>query len=72
MKHVNRILDELRQEHNLLQHTIDTLERLSRGQRKRRCRPPAWLKDTATRCGVQSKQNSHKQSRTRKGAVEVS
>ena len=42
---VNRILNELRQEHDLLQHTIVTLERLVRGQGKRRGRPPAWLKE---------------------------
>ena len=69
---VNRILDELKQEHDLLQHTIDALERLARSQGKRRGRPPAWLKDTVTRRGVQSRQNSPKQSRTRKGAVEAS
>ena len=64
---VNRILDELKQEHDLLQDTIDSLERLARGQGRRRGRPPAWLKDTATRRGVQSGQNAHKQSRIRKG-----
>ena len=49
MMDVNRILDELKQEHDLLQHTIDTLERLARSQGKRRGRPPAWLKEAATR-----------------------
>ena len=68
---VNRILNELRQEHDLLQHTIDTLERLARGQGKRRGRPPAWLKEPRRR-RVRSKQNVYKQSRTRKGAVEGS
>ena len=62
---VNRILNELRQERDLLQHTIDTLERLARGQGKRRGRPPAWLKQ-ATHRRVPSNQNTHKQSRTRK------
>ncbi len=65
---VNRILDELKQEHDLLQHTIDSLERLARGQGKRRGPPPAWLKDPATRHGLQSRQNAHKQSRARQGA----
>ncbi len=64
---VNKILDELRQEHDLLQHTIDTLERLARGQGKRRGRPPAWLKETGTRRMPQSRQNAHKPSRARKG-----
>ena len=36
---VNKILNELKQELDLLQHTIDTLERLARGQGKRRGRP---------------------------------
>ena len=66
---VNKILNELRQERDLLQHAIDTLERLARGQGKRRGRPPAWLKETATRRGLRSRQNAHKQSRTRKGTV---
>ena len=69
---VNKILHELKQEHDLLQHTIDTLERLARGQGKRRGRPPAWLKDAANRPSAQSRQNAHKQSRTRKGAVKAS
>ncbi len=68
---VNRILNELRQERNLLQHTIDTLERLARGQGKRRGRPPAWLKEP-TRRRPRSRKNAHKQSRARKGAVEAS
>ena len=69
---VNKILDELRQEHDLLEHTIDTLETLARGQGKRRGRPPAWLKEEAARPTVQSSQNAHKGSRARKGAVEAS
>ena len=64
---LNRILHELKQEHDLLQHTIDALERQARGQGKRRGRPPAWLKEPATRRGPQSRPNAHKQSRTRKG-----
>ena len=64
---VNRILDELKQEHAFLQHTIDALERLARGQGKRRGRPPAWLKDTAPRRAPQPRQDSPRQSRTRKG-----
>ena len=68
---VNKILNELRQERDLLQHAIDTLERLARGQGKRRGRPPAWLKEAATRRTSQSRHNTRKQSRARKGAVEV-
>ena len=56
---VNKILDELRQEYDLLQHTIDTLERLARGQGKRRGRPPAWLKEpTRRRSGGLSRSRS--------------
>ena len=68
---VNSILSELRQEHDLLQHTIDTLEALARGQGKRRGRPPAWLK-ASTRRRVPSNRNANKLSRARKGAVEDS
>ena len=46
---VNKILSELKQEHDLLQHTIDTLEALARGRGKRRGRPPAWLKEAGAR-----------------------
>ncbi len=69
---VNKILNELKQELDLLQHTIDTLERLARGQGKRRGRPPAWLKEAGARRTSPSRQKAHKQSRARKGAVEPS
>ena len=40
---LNRILNELKQEHELVQDTIVSLERPARGAGKRRRRPPAWL-----------------------------
>ena len=69
---VNKILNELRRERDLLQHTIETLEALARGQGKRRGRPPAWLKEAPRHRTPQSRQSAHKQSRARKGAVEAS
>jgi hypothetical protein len=40
---VTKILAELKAERAHLEEAIVTLERLSRGQAKRRGRPPAWL-----------------------------
>ncbi len=40
---VNRILTELRTEHELVVDAIVNLERLARGRGKRRGRPPKWL-----------------------------
>jgi hypothetical protein len=40
---VTKILAELKVERAHLEEAILTLERLSRGQGKRRGRPPAWL-----------------------------
>ena len=57
---VNKILNELKQEHDLLQHAIDTLEALARGQGKRRGRPPAWLKEAGAR------RNSSRPTKTRR------
>ena len=37
------MLSELRQEREQIEEAIMTLERLARGQGKRRGRPPAWL-----------------------------
>ena len=40
---VVKMLSELRQEREQIEEAILTLERLARGQGKRRGRPPAWL-----------------------------
>ena len=40
---LNRILTELRTEHQLIVDAIVNLERLVRGRGKRRGRPPKWL-----------------------------
>jgi hypothetical protein len=39
-----KMLAELRAEHSRLEEAIMTLERLARGQGKRRGRPPNWMK----------------------------
>jgi len=38
-----KMLAELRQEREAIEEAILTLERLARGQGKRRGRPPAWM-----------------------------
>ena len=43
---VTKILAELKAERSQLEEAIITLERLVRGQGKRRGRPPAWLSAT--------------------------
>jgi hypothetical protein len=40
---VTKILTELRREREAIEEAIITLERLARGQGKRRGRPPAWM-----------------------------
>lgn len=40
---ITKMLAELRQERQTIEEAILTLERLSRGQGKRRGRPPAWM-----------------------------
>jgi hypothetical protein len=42
---VNNILDELRQEREMIEEAILSMERLARGRGKRRGRPPAWMKE---------------------------
>jgi len=48
---VTRILLELRQERTQLEEAILSLERLARGQGRRRGRPPAWLAGPTKRRG---------------------
>jgi hypothetical protein len=40
---VNKMLADLRQERENIEQAILTLERLARGQVRRRGRPPAWM-----------------------------
>jgi hypothetical protein len=40
---IAKMLAELRQERTAIEEAIVTLERLARGQGKRRGRPPAWM-----------------------------
>ena len=40
---ITKMLAELRQERQSIEEAILTLERLARGQGKRRGRPPAWM-----------------------------
>jgi len=40
---VLKMLSDLRQEREQIEEAIITLERLARGQGKRRGRPPAWM-----------------------------
>jgi hypothetical protein len=40
---INKMLAELRTEREQVEEAIMVLERLARGQGKRRSRPPAWM-----------------------------
>ena len=40
---VTKILADLRQERQAIEEAILTMERLARGQGRRRGRPPAWM-----------------------------
>ena len=44
-----KMLSELRQERTQIEEAILALERLARGQGKRRGRPPAWMTAVKTR-----------------------
>jgi hypothetical protein len=46
---VTKMLAELRQEREQIEEAILTLERLARGQGKRRGRPPLWLAEARKR-----------------------
>lgn len=41
------MLTELREEREQIEHVIASLERLALGGKKRRGRPPAWMKEAA-------------------------
>jgi len=42
---VVKMLDELKREREAIEEAIMTLERLAKGQVKRRGRPPAWMRE---------------------------
>ncbi len=42
---VVKMLDELKREREAIEEAIVTLERLAKGQVKRRGRPPAWMSE---------------------------
>jgi hypothetical protein len=42
---VVRMLDELKREREAIEEAIVTLERLAKGQARRRGRPPAWMSE---------------------------
>jgi len=46
---ITKMLAELRQEREQIEEAILTLERLARGQGKRRGRPPLWLTEARKR-----------------------
>lgn len=48
---INRILEELRQEHAQLGDAILSIQRLAMGRVKRRGRPPAWLAEIKVKRG---------------------
>ena len=53
---IMKMLAELRQEREAIEEAIITLERLARGQGKRRGRPPAWM------AALKSKQEEEEES----------
>jgi hypothetical protein len=44
---IAKMITELRQEREQIEHVIASLERLALGGQKRRGRPPAWMKEVA-------------------------
>ena len=44
---LHKMLKELRSEHSALGEAINVIERLARGQGKRRGRPPKWMSQSA-------------------------
>ena len=46
---VNKILAELKQERELIEDAIMSLERLARGRERKRGRPPAWMSAVPTK-----------------------
>ena len=62
MMDVVKMLSELRQEREQIEEAILTLERLARGQGKRRGRPPAWLSTLKRRGRPPGSKNKPKES----------
>jgi hypothetical protein len=46
---INKMLAELREERENIEQTIVVLERMGRGQGKRRGRPPKWMTEVKRR-----------------------
>jgi hypothetical protein len=63
---VTKILADLRREREAIEEAIITLERLARGQGKRRGRPPAWMVALKKR---QEEAPGHRRGRPPKSAV---
>ena len=61
---ITKMLAELRQEREQIEEAILTLERLARGQGKRRGRPPLWLTEARKRGGKGSKAKSASAAKT--------
>jgi hypothetical protein len=59
---VMKMLAELRQEREQLEEAILTLERLARGQGRRRGRPPAWMTEMKRRGRPPGSKNKAKES----------
>ena len=59
---VVKMLAELRQEREQIEEAIMTLERLARGQGKRRGRPPSWLSTIKRRGRPPGSKNKPKES----------
>jgi hypothetical protein len=59
---VVKMLSELRQEREQIEEAILTLERLARGQGKRRGRPPAWMSTLKRRGRPPGSKNKPKES----------
>ena len=57
---INKMLDELRAEREQVEQAILVLERLARGQGKRRGRPPKWMTGMKRRGRPKGRKNKPK------------
>jgi hypothetical protein len=60
---INKMLDELRAERDQVEQAILVLERLARGQGKRRGRPPKWMTEVKRRGRPPGSKNKTKEER---------
>jgi hypothetical protein len=60
---INKMLDELRAEREQVEQAILVLERLARGQGKRRGRPPKWMTEVKRRGRPPGSKNKPKEER---------